>query len=327
MEEERESFSISPIGLAKRSEELLKETCYLKRIFKQKEENLEDWEKKVFTKLVLPRQQELKPSLAEFGINEKKIREDQRKVIRLIDGVFSKPRFNLEGSTNYLKAKIAEALLSKIVEGYYITSHFYFTDTSVYDDWENGVDIVLEYEPDPSKSGAIDLTISADNEKLKDKIFKILDLIKEGSLVSVDYFIPQSNFNARTSLKMVPIVILAVNYSTIRELGIIYTQEKEKRKKLEDHWSKYSIFHQIIIQLKAYKEYAEKLLSKRGQNREVIEKIIEKYNDLHNNLSSLEENPLKDLEKSARVLEEAKRRDISYCSLISVMNLYFPQIK
>jgi len=136
--------------------------------------------------------------------------------------------------------------------------------TSYYDDYVNKVDFLIEYLLETSNAHlglAVDVTFSAD---ITNKIEKIKEEIKKGVLTEVKYFkSEESGFEGR--LYNLPRVIMSVSPRSILELAELDLElnsknqeiRKEARKKISNHKIQYQVIEEIIIQLEAFKNYAE----------------------------------------------------------------------
>ncbi|MEK7542963.1 MAG: hypothetical protein AAB503_01495 [Patescibacteria group bacterium] len=135
--------------------------------------------------------------------------------------------------------------------------------TSLYDDIENKVDTIVEFSEDPENgiekktshlALAIDETFSADF--IKDKLLRIRDKeINEGKLAKIKYFLPKTG--DEPGLKDLPRVIVGADIKTVDELGELWLEGKNKA--LGEHRIQFQILEELLIQLEAFGNYAEKI--------------------------------------------------------------------
>lgn len=166
--------------------------------------------------------------------------------------------------------------------------------TSRYDDIVNGIDVVAEFQ-EPEKISAnylglaIDVTISSELCKKFDKIKKG---INKGELAKVKYF--KSDYsNFRNELSQLPRAIITVHPKTVLDVAELQLKDKEA---LTTHFIQFQILGEILLQMKTFSKYAEKV----GQL-----KIAETYNQI----KSLIEGILK--EKTSSFQPHIKRNQMS----------------
>ncbi|MFZ3020170.1 MAG: hypothetical protein WA051_01460 [Minisyncoccia bacterium] len=146
-------------------------------------------------------------------------------------------------------AEIFEAIVVEHGElSEWFGSNAFTLKTSKYDDYENGVDIVIEFEEDDSEENshlglAADVTFRSDSTTKFDRIKK---LIEKGRLASVKYFKGAHQF---------PEVVVGADKNTVAELAILWTGNKNKI--LAEHKIQIMILTQIREQLIAFSEYAD----------------------------------------------------------------------
>ena len=134
--------------------------------------------------------------------------------------------------------------------------------TSKYDDYENGVDAVVEFRADEPRSAsflglAADVTFSSDTTK---KFNRLKTQIAKGILPRVKYF--HSEFaNIHGQLSMVPEVIIGASKQTVLEVAELWANRENKE--LANHRLQIMILHQIEEQLVTLSQYARSI----GQQR------------------------------------------------------------
>ena len=164
--------------------------------------------------------------------------------------------------------------------------------TSRYDDIKNKVDNIMEFykEEDYSASHlalAIDETFSSDiNKKFK----KIKEEIDSGKLTEIKYFVSE-RLNIRGELSKIPRVIIGVNEKIIKEVGELWLEKNNKT--LSQHPIQFLIIEEMLIQLEAFKNYAEKVNQPEialiyEKTKKILQKIYDEKEDLKKSQSALE---------------------------------------
>ena len=108
-------------------------------------------------------------------------------------------------------------------------------------------------------------------------IGKLADSFEKGELPIIKYF-SSENTNIRGQLSVVPRIIVGADMTTVANLSYLHFHGKNKE--LAEHPIQFQIIEEIIGQLKAYKEYAEKRAEqviKGGYDSTPYEKIIRVY--------------------------------------------------
>lgn len=136
------------------------------------------------------------------------------------------------------------------------------TKASRYDDIKNGVDSIVEFAPDEDKSRtshlalAVDVTTSRSDDVIWEKIARIKQEISSGSLTRVKYF-KSENLDIRGELQNVPrTIIMADAWKTAKELGALFV--KKENKKLAEHPIQHQIIDELLLQFRAFGDYAKK---------------------------------------------------------------------
>ena len=126
---------------------------------------------------------------------------------------------------------------------------------SRYDDIANGVDTIAEFAQEMSTAYlalAIDATYGDPSEKLA----RIQKEIARGSLTQVKYF-KSSDGTYVGSLQKIPRVVVGVSQEQIVELATLWVSGKKDE--LATHPVQLQIIEEIMMQLRAFMAYAEKL--------------------------------------------------------------------
>ena len=157
-------------------------------------------------------------------------------------------------------------------------------NASEFDKFKNGVDIIAEFHEETGTSHlamGIDVTFSTD---LENKFNRIKESIDDGELTEIRYFYSKDT-GFMGQLNMVPEVIIGAEFKTIEELIDLWL-ERGNKEALGKHQIQFQILEQILIQLKAFEEYANKnrkfeIAARFGKARVLIERI---YSDKQESL-------------------------------------------
>lgn len=138
---------------------------------------------------------------------------------------------------------------------------------SRYDDFVNGVDEIVEIEEENSINHlavAVDVTFGTNLYK---KFERIKNEIQSGELTTVKYF-ENSEGTFKGKLSKVPRVIIGTSKENIIQLAKLWIEHNNKE--LSQHPVQLEILDEIVLQLEAYKNYAEKL------NKEDVARIFDR---------------------------------------------------
>ena len=127
---------------------------------------------------------------------------------------------------------------------------------SRYDDFVNGVDEIVEIEEENSVNHwavAIDVTFGTN---LSSKFGRIKKEIESGDLATVKYF-ENSERSFKGKLSKIPRIIIGTGKENIVKLAKLWVEKNNKE--LASHPVQLEILEEIILQLEAFKRYAEKL--------------------------------------------------------------------
>ena len=131
--------------------------------------------------------------------------------------------------------------------------------TSLFDDYINGVDLMVEFEEESRAQRhlglAVDVTFSADaNTGTLDKKFdRIKKEIDNGSLAQVRYF---KSKNRRTVFENLPRVIVGMERVKVMELATLWLNE-DRHGEFTKHPIQRMILEQVLAQLIGFARYAE----------------------------------------------------------------------
>lgn len=144
--------------------------------------------------------------------------------------------------------------------------------TTEYDDYVNGVDLVLEYKKaeDPAShlGLAIDVTFSNDLER---KLSKIKEEIAKGTLTRIKYF-DSPNSHIRGELRGIPRGVVGFDTNTMNRISEYRKNYGEMPK--NDPLRSVS-FHQLSMQMRAFSEYAEEIDSPSLNTLQRTSKFVE----------------------------------------------------
>lgn len=139
--------------------------------------------------------------------------------------------------------------------------------SSLYDDYVNGVDEIVEIEEENSVNHlavAVDVTFGTNLNKKFDRIKKELE---SGELATVKYF-ENSEGTFKGRLSKVPRVVIGTSKDNVIKLAKLWVERNNKE--LSMHPIQFEILDEIAMQLEAYRDYAQKL------GKEDIVKILER---------------------------------------------------
>lgn len=162
--------------------------------------------------------------------------------------------------------------------------------TSKFDDYENGVDALIEFREKDSKAASyvglgVDITFGADTGKKFERIKKQID---GGKLARVKYFHSDyTNFHGQ--LSKLPEVIIGADKRTLRDLADKWINKEQKE--LANHKIQMMILKQMAGQLRTFAEYAssvgqEEAASIYDDRYRVIQSIIQSKYELNRNLGT-----------------------------------------
>ena len=192
-------------------------------------------------------------------------------------------------------AKILEAIIHHQVEiNDWLGENAITKKSSNYDDIKNGVDCIVELQqPDKSMTShlalAIDVTFSSN---LVDKMDRIKEEIDSGQLATIKYF--KSDFlHIRGEKKNIPRVVVGVDKKNLNRITGPWLNNKNRI--MADHPIKFLMIEEILLQLKSYKNYAEKI--KQTEAADNINKVLKIIEDVFKNEDrDLSERRLKEIE-------------------------------
>ena len=129
--------------------------------------------------------------------------------------------------------------------------------TAEYDDYKNGVDMVVEFREDRSAlylGLAADVTFTSDRTVIVKKFALLREEIKQGSLAQVKYF-RSEHTHIDGQLSKLPEVIIGVSKGMVLELARLWAEGRNQE--LANHRIGIMILRQMEAQLETFARYAE----------------------------------------------------------------------
>jgi hypothetical protein len=133
--------------------------------------------------------------------------------------------------------------------------------TTAYDDVANGVDLLLEINPNlplysPSHVAlGIDVTFGA-LASMDKKFSKLKELVISGTLACVNYFQTE---DFKGEMRNIPEVIVGCSKELVGELAVLYvTRDAKSKKELALHQVQNMLAHQVMRQLQVFARLAER---------------------------------------------------------------------
>lgn len=186
----------------------------------------------------------------------KDLSKDMEYVRRIQEDIKSKPI-----DTNKKCATVLEAIvLDEISNGGWFGQSAKAKKTSLYDDYHNGIDMILTFKEDALSSHiglAIDATFG-NSAIISEKINRVVEGIQRGKLAEIKYFETE---NYRGILKNIPRIIVGVDRKHVVSLAGMWVDPTE-REKLSAHPTQRVLLREGIRQL----EYFAIVAKKAGKN-------------------------------------------------------------
>lgn len=164
---------------------------------------------------------------------------------------------------------ILEAIINEQIElNNWLGTEANTQQTCDYDDYENGIDSIVEFEHNDAKQYlglAIDTT-HAGKKGIKRKLGRIARDLKQGKLGKLRYF-RSTDGNMNGAIRNIPRVIVAIDRTNIIKIAELWIQGKQEE--LANHPIQFMLLTQIYEQLKA------QLALARAFSFEQVEKILQ----------------------------------------------------
>lgn len=218
---------------------------------------------------------------------EETVRRDLEKVRSLEES------FSSRESGQEMK-KIADIFEALIIEHGELSNWFgenaVTIKTSKFDDYENGVDAVIEFRGDEPRSAsylglAADVTFTNDTTK---KFDRLKAQIRSGELARVKYF-HSEHMNIHGQLSKLPEVVIGASKATVLELAELWMAKQNRA--LAEHRIQMMILHQIEEQLLTFAMYAESLgrseaVAIYNDRYDVVQNIIKEKADIESKVGN-----------------------------------------
>ena len=233
--------------------------------------------------------------------------QKDKEYVRKMEYLFNKER-NSEKDNSSKLATIFESVIHEHGElSDWFGSSAFTIKTSRYDDIKNGVDEIVEFIEENKKFShlalGVDVTIA--NETYS-KFKKIIDEINQGKLAEIKYF-KSDELGIRGELKNVPRVIISVEGKTVRELGGMWLEGKNKE--LSEHFIQYQILEEILLQSKFFSLYAEK-------------KNQIKIKDTYEHLNKIIENIYQQKIQNKKEVNKTYGKDRAFYTIKDILNFF-----
>jgi len=233
--------------------------------------------------------------------------QKDKEYVRKMEYLFNKER-NSEKDNSSKLATIFESVIHEHGElSDWFGSSAFTIKTSRYDDIKNGVDEIVEFIEENKKFShlalGVDVTIA--NETYS-KFKKIIDEINQGKLAEIKYF-KSDELGIRGELKNVPRVIISVEGETVKELGGMWLEGKNKE--LSEHFIQYQILEEILLQSKFFSLYAEK-------------KNQIKIKDTYEHLNKIIENIYQQKIQNKKEVNKTYGKDRAFYTIKDILNFF-----
>lgn len=285
--------------------------CFEFSVFKEVKKYLSVKESGAFERLVLP-YLEAKPNPREslYVLLEEK-KNDLSSLKKEQDKARGEP---LEKKINYIRAKIFEALLSALIELYWLPHEAFITETSEFDDWLNGADAVLETK---SLLAAIDFTSQKDKEAIHKKMEKVFQGIDNSSLGRLKYFKPQTTKKMLPPLHMIPSVVVGLSQTNMEILLDLYLGKRTQE--LKNHWAKSAIAEEVLGQIELFKRRINNP-TRAGYKPDSAQKMAAAYDNLGKAIQKLAPEPQKPRLQEEKEITPNRRPDSVYQSIMLALS-------
>jgi hypothetical protein len=235
------------------------------------------------------------------GVYSKEMIDKNLAEVARLDNIFASEKNNThpnqEGSNNNEVKEygdILEAIILNQVESWFSSGDGKPSPkgikTAKFDDYKNGVDLLVELEGG-EKPLALAVDVTFGFKGLEKKINRILLDIERGDLGSVRYY-KSSDSRFEGKISKLPKVVIGLEMDTVQALAKLWI-ENEDSLELKKHFTQTLILSEIVLQLRAYREYA--LDHVRSDLAEIYEIEMEKISSI------LEFKPDSDMDNADRV--------------------------
>ena len=216
-------------------------------------------------------------SFDDFPRYSQSMKEDHRAKVESLKAKFQEQRPFLKWTE--MKGKILEAIIFQHGElSNWFGENASTIKTNDWDDFVNGIDIVVEFGPDEESASHHHLALGIDatfsKRELEHKLSEIIKKIQRGSLPTITYFHSEET-DYTGELRQVPTIIIAADEKSIDGLTDLWMSSQNSE--LARHPFQLQILYEAQEQINFFIEYA-KHLQETGFNPQVnYQAIIAKY--------------------------------------------------
>ena len=205
-------------------------------------------------------------------------------------------------------ASIIEGIVIDHLSGKWLQGRGVCTPTSKFDDYTQGVDMVVEFPkedvPNEYMGIGIDITFSNDSTNLEAKLDRIIKQnIKSKVLSEVKYF-DSEEIKGKIA---VPRIAIAINEDYVKQLFSL--EDKNQKEKIADHNVQLMFLYQIQQQCSTFC----KLAHARG-----AKEVSKAYLDVFNQISAIMEEKMEEYEKNPDILtnDVASNTIFNFCNRV-----------
>ncbi len=184
--------------------------------------------------------------------------------VKRLDDIFTAEKNNIhpnqEGSNNNEVKEygdILEAIILNQVESWFSSGDGKPSPkgikTAKFDDYKNGVDLLVEIEGG-EKPLALAVDVTFGFKGLEKKINRILSDIESGDLGSVRYY-KSTDGRFEGKINKIPKVVIGLEMDTVQALAKLWIEGGESIE-IKKHFTQTLILSEIVLQLRAFREYA-----------------------------------------------------------------------
>ncbi len=155
-------------------------------------------------------------------------------------------------------ATVFEALVcEQINENMWFGGNGRMTPASKYDDYENGVDGILNIlESGRNNFLALGIDVTFSGKQMEEKIDNIVSQIDRNEMATVKYFVmPDGTYKGE--LRRVPRIVLAAEVGSVKQLAEQWAAG-ENQKLFKNHWMQFQLLEMAIKQCEAFGSYASR---------------------------------------------------------------------
>lgn len=283
--------------------------------------------------ILVPKRERIDPDSFADLYEKEKIEADKQRVLQMEKGFSG--RYSKQEKEFKKLSEVFESLFSELVElEDWFGEDVFMVETSKFDDYVNGVDLVAEFLRDGLFTHlglAIDITTIS---QVKEKIKKILNEIRAGQLPRIKYFVSEGG-DFRGELSNIPRVVIGTDRRSLdklaqlwldfmrlrsqkqkslqaQDLGSLNKKISETKKALRTHPVQIELLAQIELQLEAFGKYSEKIgKTELAQKYKSILSIIHKIRSDKGEIEQRTKTQVRDM-KMYKNIEQALRVSLPF---------------